>query len=279
MTINSRSAKLSSPNVKIQDVPNVPTIGTPAQGVNDISVPFTPATTGGRAAIYRAVSNPDNIEAISYGSSPISVSGLSGNTQYTFTVRGETATGATTGYSSASSPITTSFSNMELISTTLVGSGGTSSVTFSSLPTTYKHLQIRAVIRDQTAATGTSGIWIRMNGDTGNNYAWHRLRGYGSGINSESSSSTNQILAGVGCRNNETANIFGTAIIDILDFNSTGKNKTIRSLSGNPATANTPEIELNSGVWFSTAAITSLVVYGDGGFVQNCRISLYGIRG
>ena len=58
------------------------------------------------------------------------------------------------------------------IATTTVGGGGTSSITFSSIPQTYTHLQIRLL--GKYAVSGDTTL-IRVNGDTGNNYTRPRV--------------------------------------------------------------------------------------------------------
>jgi hypothetical protein len=279
MTLNSRSTKLSSPNVKIQDVPNVPTIGTPTQAGDNINVAFTPATTGGQAAVYRAVSSPGGIEATSFGSSPISVAGLNGGTAYTFTVRGETSTGATTGYSSASSSVTTDFGAYQQIATTVM-TGNTGNVVFSSIPSGYRHLQIRMVARNAEAITGLRGLFINFNGDSSTTCATHYMYGNASSIIS-GYQSDNRINAGgwsLMPTVNLTSGAFFSGVIDILDYSSTSKNKTLRLLGGtNTSTAST--VGLMSGLWPSTAAINNIEMYSNGAWVSGSRFSLYGIKG
>ena len=87
--------------------PDVPTIGTATGGNAQATVAFTvPAYTGkGGAVVYRAISTPSNIEATA-SSSPITVTGLSNGTSYTFQVRTETSYGVNSAYSSASNSVT-----------------------------------------------------------------------------------------------------------------------------------------------------------------------------
>lgn len=285
MPISSRSAKLSSPNVKIQDVPNVPTIGTPTQAGNSVLVNFTPATLGGRAAIYRAVSNPGGIQAISYGSSPVVIeSGLASGTAYTFTVRGETSSGATNGYSAASSSISPTFGSYELISTTILSSAA-SSITFSSIPQTYKHLQIRMSTNNTTTSNAISYPSLRINGDSGGNYSIHSLNGgYPNGIQAEAGTGRSEIQLGRFFDSySNLGPMFGAAIVDIPDYANTAKNKTVRALGGAVAATNQDaQIRLSSGAWYNTAAINSLTfthyAYG-GNYATGSRISIYGIKG
>lgn len=170
----------------------------------------------------------------------------------------------------------------ESIATTTVGAGGQSTVTFSSIPSTYTHLQIRGISR------GTSGsydqIYMRFNSDTGNNYAAHAMYGDGTSAAAFGSSSVNQFSIAANTGSTQPANTFGTMIIDILDYASTAKFKTTRAISG--ANGNTTQgyIWFASGLWQSTNAITSisfqrLVSGSNNPFDQYSHFALYGIRG
>lgn len=98
------SGKLSSPNIKIQDVPDVPQIGT-ATIVNKLAtITFTPAATGGTPVQFRAISTPDNTEAVGT-SSPISFTLPNVGTSYSLKVRSESLSGATNGYSGGSNSV------------------------------------------------------------------------------------------------------------------------------------------------------------------------------
>jgi hypothetical protein len=170
------------------------------------------------------------------------------------------------------------FGTYELIQTTILGST-TASVTFSGLATyasVYKHLQLRTVSRDSGGATSPAGYWLRFNGDSANNYAWHRLYTVTSTLLSGSASSTNRILTGVIPPSGNASGVFGPTVIDLLDVYAT-KNKTIRALGGANTSTNIP-VQLSSGVWLSTTSITSLELTTDASFVTGSRFSLYGIR-
>lgn len=160
----------------------------------------------------------------------------------------------------------------EQIATT-VFSSNTGSLTFSSLPTGYKHLQIRLTAKH--SSTGT-GILLNFNGDTGNNYGFHYLLGNGSAVSSFGTGSIGYMVIDA-MTSSTTTSAFGAGVIDILDAFSTTKNKTIRSLGGGHNGSNT-RIRLDSGFWNNTAAITSITLNA-GDFVTGSRLSLYGIKG
>lgn len=163
----------------------------------------------------------------------------------------------------------------ELISTTVLGSSA-ASVTFSGLGTSaaaYKHLQIRIVAHIDTAGNGDT--FMRMNGDTGSNYAWHQLYGDGTSAGSYGIASRTSGYIGTTPGNTVGTSNFSAYVIDILDFASTSKNTTLRSFNGV-----TYQVQLASAAWLSTAAVTSLnITSGSANFVTGSRFSLYGLKG
>ena len=168
----------------------------------------------------------------------------------------------------------------ELISTTLISSN-TPSVTFnvSSFASTYKHLQIRCVIRSSYTTYDRSDLAIRLNGDTGANYAYHTLAGLGTSVGSGAGSSqTFMYPAGISS-NTQVSGNFSPAVIDFLDAYSSTKNTTMRSLNGRAGT--TPYAGLYSGFWNNTASVSSILLYDLNGanFMPGSRFSLYGIKG
>ena len=169
----------------------------------------------------------------------------------------------------------------ESIATTTVGSGGAANITFSSIAATYTHLQIRGIIRGTTATPDYNGLRIQLNGDTGSNYAWHELVGSGATAAAYSGSSTTYMDdIGILTGGTNTANIFGANIIDILDYASTTKTKTVRSLSGQDSNNTYGAIRLSSGLWNSTSAVTSIkLFYGASSTIaEYSSFALYGIK-
>jgi hypothetical protein len=168
----------------------------------------------------------------------------------------------------------------ELISTEILTSFQ-SSVTFSNLgiySSTYKHLQIRMVARDDRAID-INNIFFTLNGDTGANYSFHLLAGTGSAVISDNGVSQSIGAAGTSLGTSGVANAFAPSILDILDPFSTTKNKTTRQFSGANSTAS--QIRLWSSNHRSTASMTSINLFPSGGssFLAGSRFSLYGIRG
>jgi len=164
------------------------------------------------------------------------------------------------------------------LQTVTVGAGGASSITFSSIPSTYTHLQVRLFGRT-TSSNAYATVYIQNNSDTGTNYTYHALSGSGSSASSSGrgtgsdTAMTVQNLTGAGA----TANNFGATIIDILDYANTNKYKTMRELGGYDNNGS-GYINLNSSVWLNTNAISSLTITADGNFVQYTSAALYGVN-
>jgi hypothetical protein len=165
----------------------------------------------------------------------------------------------------------------ESIATVTVGAGGQSSVTFSSIPSTFTHLQIRAMIK-RSGGTGGDNTNLTLNGDTGSNYAWHQL--YGDGVSPGVGAGTTQTSIRA-IHSDATANVFGVGIIDILDYSNTNKYKTTRTLAGyDDNIATIGYVLFRSGLWQNTAAITSVTLTPNSGtFAQYSSFALYGIKG
>ena len=159
------------------------------------------------------------------------------------------------------------------IASNTVGAGGTASVTFSSIPSTYTDLVLRASPRS-TAVEDTFGI--RFNSDSGSNYPFRGLEGNGATARSFSGTNT---LVGLGrmSQSNFTASTFGNNEFYIPNYTSSNyKSVSIDAVNENNAT--TAITELAAGLWNSTAAInTILILPSSGSFAQYSTFTLYGI--
>jgi hypothetical protein len=178
------------------------------------------------------------------------------------------------------------------IATVSVGSGGQDTVTFSSIPATFKHLQIRAIHR-VTGANAVGDVYMRVGNstvDSGSNYSNHVLGGDGTSPAATGGGSRTSVMGydfynSIGAGG--LANAFATGIIDILDYANTSKNKTMRFLEGREFNSNNNDgrVYLESGAWLSTSAINIITFYALTGtgeaanFVQYSHFALYGIKG
>jgi hypothetical protein len=146
------------------------------------------------------------------------------------------------------------------------------SVTFSSIPSTYKHLQVRY----NFMGTNGNNITMRLNGDTGSNYSSHRLGGTGSSTSSYGIAAQTNIQV-MGWFGGTVINNPNVAIIDLHDYASTTKNKTVRIISGADDNSS-GSIGLFSGLWLNTAAVNSITITLVGTSAGSV-FSLYGIKG
>ena len=161
---------------------------------------------------------------------------------------------------------------------TVTSAGGVSTLSFTSIPSTYVALQIRGGnLQSENGTTGSYGFNMQFNSDTGANYAVHLL--YGDGATASASGVTAQTSMTVGrySRNSESAK--GAAIIDIHNYASTTQNKTSRSFSGLDLNGTGLIYGGTSGLWLNTAAITSITFLGNGNWKTGSTFSLYGIKG
>jgi hypothetical protein len=168
----------------------------------------------------------------------------------------------------------------ESISTVTVGSGGSASITFSSIPATYTHLQIRCAIQETQAGADYDNLIARFNGDSASNYSRHQLIGDGSAASAFGAA--NITFAGCGgvVRNGAGTSVFNPTVIDILDYANTNKYKTIRSLSGSDWNGG-GFVGLFSSAWRDTSAISSIVLTSQSAsnFSEYSSFALYGIEG
>jgi hypothetical protein len=169
----------------------------------------------------------------------------------------------------------------ESIATVNVTSNVTS-ITFSSIPSTYQHLQIRVMAKSNTA--GNDGLAhhaeIAFNGDTTlANYNRHQLRG--DGTTAVSNSTTSAAPTACYVPSAGLTSIFGVGVVDVLDYANANKYKTTRTLTGSNNNAAAAEfVGLTSGLWQNTAAITSITIKcGTDSFTQYSSFALYGIKG
>jgi hypothetical protein len=167
----------------------------------------------------------------------------------------------------------------ESISTVTVGATSVASISFTSIPATYTHLQVRLITRT-TNASASGAIQVTFNSDTtSGNYTFHRLVGDGSSASAYGQSGLDNIVLTAGATSN--ASIFASGILDILDYANTNKYKTSRIINGLERNdAADSYAMLRSQLWTSTSAITSITFTPNSGNIpQYSQFALYGIKG
>lgn len=177
--------------------------------------------------------------------------------------------------SSFTSAILNSYESIATVNVTTATQG---TIEFTSIPSTYKHLQIRGIGRTNRADAIFDSLRLRFNGDTASNYSYHFVYGNGSTTSAEGNANTTVIAHSALTAINSSASIFGLALIDILDYPNGNKYKTTRALSGNDQNGS-GVVDVASGSWRNTNTITSIQLTALGSFVQHSTFALYGIRG
>jgi len=161
-------------------------------------------------------------------------------------------------------------------------SSATATVTFSSIPQNYEHLQIRFLSQsNRVSALSGDYFSIRFNSDSGSNYhLGHQLNGNGASATawSNGNSGTSALIERI--TNYESmANAFTAGITDILDYTNTNKYKTMRSLLGYDTNSAYGQVNLASALWMSTAAISSISIsMVSAQHTQYSTFALYGIK-
>ena len=177
--------------------------------------------------------------------------------------------------SGAGAPASTN--SYESIATTSLG-GTQATITFSSIPSTYKHLQIRILGRTNRASQELDVITATFNSDTAANYSEHWLTGNGTAASAAGNASTSGVSVYRLTGSTAGSNTFGVIVLDILDYADTNKYKTTRNLGGYDNNGS-GQIYLGSGNWRSTSAINRIDLTPIGSFVQYSQAALYGIKG
>jgi len=164
----------------------------------------------------------------------------------------------------------------ESIATTTLGSAQ-SSVTFNSF-SGYTHLQLRAIMQSSVSGSGYKDLFIRLNSDTGSNYARHGLYGNGSSAVAYATASIARMEVALTIPET-TNNGFGVVVIDLLDYANTNKYKTMRALGGTDNNG-AGYVGLFSSLWQNTNAVTSIeLLPSSGNFNTYSQFALYGIKG
>jgi hypothetical protein len=178
----------------------------------------------------------------------------------------------------------------DALATVTVGTTAVASITFSGIPQNYKHLQIRSIGRTSRTDYILEDANVTMNGDTGANYSWHRMFtnpavGNGTISNSFGASANYINSTAIFATAGAPSGLFGTSVTDILDYSSTTKFKSVRSITGldtNGQSLLSVEgfVETMSGTWLNSNPITSLTWTPTTGtnFIQHTTFALYGVK-
>lgn len=159
---------------------------------------------------------------------------------------------------------------------TASGTGSSGTITFSSIPSTYKHLQIRYIARTDFSTAGADFLYSINGNTTNSSYAYHRLGGEGSVAFAQSATSSR--IVGINNGSTAGANMYAVGIMDILDYTDTNKNRTIRNLVGSDRNGS-GLVGLYSNLYMSTTAVSSIsLITENGNWTALSSFALYGIK-
>ncbi len=155
---------------------------------------------------------------------------------------------------------------IQIGSTVTVGSGGASSIDFTSISSAYTDLVLKMCV----AKTTGDNVVLSLNGSS-SNFSYRLLEGDGS-----SAASYNNTTGRLGFASSNTTT-FSSGDLYIPNYaSSTNKSYSVDFVSENNAT--TAYADLTAGLWSNTAAITQVTISAQSGlFVQYSTATLYGI--
>jgi hypothetical protein len=157
-----------------------------------------------------------------------------------------------------------------LISSTTVGAGGTSGVTFSSIPQT-PYTDLIVVISGRSSGSGNTAL--NLNGSA-SGFSSKAMYAFSSATQATYNGATD---IGRATGSSDQANNFGAMTIRIPNYtNATNKPYSVDATA---ASYNGGYVTVYGGVWSNTAAITSVTINAPSGttFVQYTTVYLYGI--
>jgi hypothetical protein len=171
---------------------------------------------------------------------------------------------------------------MFVIASIDMNSGAAASFNFANIPSTFTHLQLRCFVRATSSQSTPYDLTLTVNGANPTQFAYHQVRGDGASATSANLTSDNVLRVPLAVPDAfHTANVFGSVVIDILDYANTNKNKTLRATFGwDNNSGSSPSAGwagLTSSAWFNTNAINRLELATFGNFSQYSRVDLYGI--
>ena len=150
-------------------------------------------------------------------------------------------------------------------------SAAASTITFSSIPSTYTDLRAVFFVRP----SGNNNPGIRFNGDTGTNYSRTTLEGTGATLSSsrQTSNGTLGLLGSVDLTSTNTPHLF---TIDVFDYAGSAFKTVLATVSGDQNGSG--GLGRLVGMWRSTSGISSInfVAFGNN-WPSGSTATLYGI--
>lgn len=167
---------------------------------------------------------------------------------------------------------------MKLINAVTVGSGGASTISFSSIPSTFTDLCIKVSTRS-SSNNDRRILFVRFNGVT-SGYNDKTIRGYNGGVATQADNGGNNSIGIYDMpAATATTSVFGNIEIYIPNYTSS-TNKSVSADGVGESNGALVVAAITSGSSNVTSAISSitLLLDGTGDFVQHSTAYLYGIK-
>lgn len=271
-----------------QDAANIPAVNVVDQG-SDPTAPgaghvllyvksgvlYVRLSDGTVAAVGGVPSLPEGRLAIGDGDDLLSALALGSE--------GDVVTADSSGFATWAAPAASGGGDVVLIQDQVVDGSAPTSVTFSGIPNTYKHLRFECQARSNLAANPSQWVLLQLNGDSGANYTYQWAGFYyNSSVTGGVATATATCSIAQICAASATTNRASSFSVHIPSYAATSFFKNAFSVGGSipAADGNTYQMQNVSVVWDSTAAITSVTfALGSGaGFVAGSRFTLYGLK-
>jgi hypothetical protein len=166
-----------------------------------------------------------------------------------------------------------------------VPSNTSSIISFTNLPQTFTHLQVRYFVRNQYSGSIAYPNMYTNNDGASNHWTNHSL--YGNGSSAASTNNTNNVFSLVtGPASGSLSNVWACYIIDILDYTNTNKYKVFRQIGGwddNNTSGSNAQVSISSGANYSILGAITELDFGcynpnGSGLAAGSRIDIYGIQ-
>lgn len=167
---------------------------------------------------------------------------------------------------------------VEFISEVTVGAGGASAINFSSIPQTYSDLFLSVYLRSTDPNPDT--IIMQFSGDTSSMYNITRIFGYDGTVVANKQTNQPYLWAGGMPGSNQVVNGFCNGTFYIPNYTSSYDKSIICDTYSPQDNTNNYRLIITSGLWRASQSVSSINLrsYNSGNFVQNSKVTLYGIK-
>lgn len=169
------------------------------------------------------------------------------------------------------------------IATVDVSAGGSSSIDFTSIPSTYTDLLVKWSLRSNSTSGNNEYNLLRFNNDSGSNYSLRSITGDASSASSGSRLNQTELWANnssAGANNaNDVGNTFSNGEIYLPNYLTSSQKSALIDVVVESNSTSNAKIGLGSGIWTGTSAINAIKMFPLSGiWVQHASATLYGIK-